>query len=377
MQFTCLKENLKRAVNKTSHFTAPKAQLPILGNVLIKADKSKVWFSATNLENSITTSISAKVEKVGEITIPGKTLVDIVNNLVDDHVEIEREKESLKIKSGSFKSTIMGILSTDFPKVPNKIIDNFLEVEDTTFKKVVSKIIYSLSLDETRPILTGVLFDYNKTNNNFILVATDGFRLSKKSLKTIKNTESFEKVIVPKTILHEVLKDENVGLIKFVFDTNSSQFIIESGENLYSTRIIEGQFPDYQKIIPKESFVRVCLDKQDFEKSVRLASVFARESGNIIKLKIIKNRDNKEKLKIISESSSIGEQVSEIEAKIEADSDFDEYNISFNYKFIEDYLKSVESDDVIIEFNTEDKAAKFLDSKDSDFLHLIMPIKAN
>src|SRR3989339_1900859 len=182
MKLSILQENLKNAVNLTSHFISSKAQLPILANILIKADKTKLTFSATNLENSITTSIAAKIEKEGEITVNGKILNDIVSNLSSGTIEIEMVKEQIKLSSLKFKSNILGSNTSDFPKLPKDIGKKPIILNKEEFIKSLSKILFSVSLDETRPILTGVLFLFK--NKSLSLVATDGFRLSEINLKT-------------------------------------------------------------------------------------------------------------------------------------------------------------------------------------------------
>ena len=157
MQLTLLQENLKTAVNLTSHFISQKAQLPILGNILLKTDKSKLILSATNLETSISTSIAAKVTEEGEITVNGKVFNEVISNLSSGQVEVEIEKEQIKITQGNFKSNILGVNSNDFPSLPNSVGKNSFKLKQQNFISSLSKVLFSVSLDETRPILTGVL----------------------------------------------------------------------------------------------------------------------------------------------------------------------------------------------------------------------------
>ena len=227
MKFTVLQENLKNAVSTTSHFISPKAQLPILGNILIKTTKSKIILSSTNLETSVSISIGAKIEKEGEITVPGRTFCDIVSNLRPGLIDIEVEKEQLKVSAGSFKSNILGINSSDFPIIPNSIGKNAITLPKEKLIEGLIKTLFTVSSDETRPVLTGVLFIFK--GKKLHLVATDGFRLSQKIINLEKEYEE-QKIIVPKTILLEISKLTNDENISFSFSKKDNQIIFVSGE---------------------------------------------------------------------------------------------------------------------------------------------------
>jgi len=201
MKLTVLQENLKTAVALSSHFTSPKAQLPILGNILLKADKTKLTLSSTNLEISVKTSIAAKIEEEGEITVNGKTFNDVVSNLSSGSIEIESFQEQIKITSGKFKSNLLGSNSADFPTLPEKLEKNVFSLKRDEFVNSLSKVLFAVSTDETRPILTGVLFVFK--SKNLHLVATDGFRLSEVKLKSEIEIEDL-KIIIPKAVLYEL-----------------------------------------------------------------------------------------------------------------------------------------------------------------------------
>jgi len=369
MKLTILQENLQRATALTSHFISPKAQLPILGNILLKTSKSKLTLSSTNLEISVKTSIGAKIEEEGEITVNGKTLNDIISNLSAGSIEIESAQESIKITSGKFKSNILGSNSSDFPSLPVQTGKNKFTLNKEEFINLLSKVLFAVSQDETRPILTGVLFVF--ASKSLKLVATDGFRLSEVKLKSEINIEDL-KIIVPKAVLYELTKiSADSESVEVSFDKESNQIVFVIGETTLSSRIIEGDFPDYEKIIPKTNIAILNVDKIEFEKAIKLASVFARDSGNIIKFKI-----QNEKLTIMAESTASGNQEMEIETRSEEKIE-SEINIMFNFRFVEELLKVITDDEVKIIIAEDNKASKFLDPKSPNFLHIIMPIKTN
>jgi len=365
MKLSILQENLKNAVNLTSHFISSKAQLPILANILIQADKTKLTLSATNLENSITTLIAGKIEKEGEIAVNGKTLNEVVSNLSSGTVDLEVVKEQMKLTSPNLKLNILGTNTSDFPKLPKDIGKNPIILDRNEFIKSLSKILFSVSLDETRPILTGVLFSFNK--KSLTLVATDGFRLSEINLKSKIESEDIN-LIIPKSILNEIVRIEGEDEIKLSYDKNNNQVIFKIGDTLLSSRVIEGEFPDYKKIIPKNIEGTLSVDKYELDKVIKLASVFARDSGNMIKFKI-----TGVKLTISAESSVSGSQETELEARVEGSI---KTEIMFNYRFLEEMIKVVEDDEIQIKTTGPNTASFFLDPMFSNFLHIIMPIKS-
>jgi DNA polymerase-3 subunit beta len=366
MKFTISQENLKNAVNLTSRFITNKVQLPILCNVLLKANKTSLNLQATNLENSVSLNVPSRIEKEGEITVNGKLLSDLVSNLGSGTVEVEVDKEQIIITKDSFKSKLLGINSSDFPKLPTSLSKDTIKIDFGKFKESLSRCLFCVSNDDTRPILTGVLFV--SSNIGCFLVSTDGFRLTEIEIKLEEKISDF-KVVIPKAILNEISKIEEEKEIEISIDKENNQILFQVGNILFSSRLIEGEFPDYKKIIPTTNLGTIKTEKDELEKAVKLASIFARDSGNIVKFKV-----EKEKLKVIAESSKSGDQETEVEIKKE-DFEKEEFEIMFNYRFIEESLKNITADEVIINFSDNNKATKLLDPKNKNFLHIIMPIK--
>jgi DNA polymerase-3 subunit beta len=371
MKLTVLQENLNKNISLASRFTSSRAQLPILGNILLKATKTKLSISATNLEVSVSTSIGAKVEKEGEIAIPSKVLAELTGNLPKENIDLEVEKEQLKVTAPGFTSTLLGMNSSDFPKIPSGVNkDKVINIGTDIFSKALEKVIFAVSLDETRPILTGVLFKF--LSDGIEIVSTDGFRLSQSKIPNVKSKSSHS-VVIPRSILSEIGRNSENKDLSFEFREKEKQVIFEVGETTLSSRLLEGDFPDYEKIIPKTSSHKVTVDKEDFLRAVKLASIFARDNANIVKIKLMK-----ESIKISAESSAAGNQETKVDAKIESGSrgqGAGEFEIAFNYKFLEDFISSVGGESVVMEFSEVDKPGVFLDPSSPDYLHLIMPVK--
>ena len=365
MKIEVLQDKLAKALNISSRFIASRAQLPILGNVMLEADKAKLLVLATNLEMSSMVSIGSKVTTSGKITVPSRTFFDIVANLSPGNVILEAEKEQLKVTSGAFTGSVLGINASDFPAIPTSLSKNAFKLPQKDLLTGLTKTLFCVSTDEARPILTGVLLVFSDTG--LTLVATDGFRLSKKKI-AVKTNLADQKVVLPKNILQEIAKQLKSDFLNVEFNAESNQALFGFEDVVLSSRIIEGDFPDYEKIIPKSFNVSVLLDKLDLLQAVKLSSVFARESSNVIRLVVKKGG-----VSVSSESEKTGTEVTHLDAKIEGLEE--ELTVAYNFRFIEDFLGVVESEEVRLELTDGSSPGVFKDSKDPDFLHLIMPVK--
>lgn len=369
MKLRVLQENLSNALNITSRFASTRAQLPVLANVLLSAKKSKLLVSSTNLEISVSLSIGAKVDKEGEITIPAKVINDLISNLVPGSISLHSKKEHLKVSSQNFSSRISGMNSSDFPKIPSEVGKGAMKLETNKFIDALSQVLFAASIDETRPVLTGVLFIFSK--GKVVLVATDGFRLSKKqiSLKETRIALPDQRLIMPKNALNEISRlsndEEN---IKFSYKDAERQVIFGINNAVLASRVIEGEFPDFEKIIPKDTVYKISLDKEDFLRAVKLSSVFARDSANVVKISV-----NKDAIALSAESSQSGEQETLVDAKVEGGKPG--LKIAFNYRFLEELLSTVKGNDILVELSDAASPAVFTTPRDSHFLHLIMPVR--
>lgn len=373
MKLQVLQENLNKALGLASRFASVKAQLPVLGNILFSARKTKLTLSATNLETSISISLGAQIKEEGELTLPARVISDFVANLPATTLNLESEKEHLKITGSDFSSRVAGMNAVDFPAVPRNIDQGkSFVLPRENFLKALSCVSFSTSIDETRPILTGVLFVFE--TERLTLVATDGFRLSQKKIK-LENSLKPQKVVLPKSALLELARIGEAGEnLLFSFQEKENQILLGIENIILSSRILEGDFPPFEKIIPKSSNIRVRCDKEDLLRAVKLASVFARDSANIVRLNLKKGF-----LTLFAESSAAGSQETKVEAIIESPftktSENKGFEIAFNYRFLEDFLKAIEGEEVNLAFSDSISPGVFTDPQDPDYLHLIMPVK--
>ena len=365
MKVSVLQENFSKSLSLASRFVNTRTQLPVLGNILLVAKKTRLLVSSTNLEVSVSCSIGANVEKEGEITVPGRTITDLVTNLPSEKITLEVDKEQLKIHTPSFESTLSGMNASDFPPVPNSVNkDGAINLPKESFLNALSQVIFAASIDETRPILTGVLFVFQK--DQLVLVATDGFRLSQKKIQ-VRLKEKEERLVLPKSVLGELSRIIENEEILLSVNKKENQVLFGVEGVVFSSRVLEGEFPDYEKIIPKTGGTKILIDKEEFLRAVKLSSVFAREAANIVKIDL-----GKDFIDVSAESSTSGSQKTRVDAKVEGEAKLE---IAFNYRFLEEFLHAVKAEEINMELSGPSSPGVFRDPTDAVFLHLIMPVR--
>jgi DNA polymerase III subunit beta len=367
MQLNVLQEDLSRALAVCSRFTSTRVQLPVLANILLTASKNKLTLSSTNLEVSISMTISSQVEEEGSLTVPARMITEIISNLKKGQVTITSEKENLIIKNSEFDSQLSGMNAADFPSIPTGLSSNSLSFALNEFQTNFSKVLFAASNDETRPVLTGVLVILGTKETLF--VATDGFRLSQMKINKTIDIDEEIRIIIPKNSISEAVRIPTEGNITFAHKKSDNLVLFGFSNATLSSRVIEGEFPDFERIIPKISKIKIDIDKEEFLRSIKLASIFARDSANVVKLNILKSG-----IEILSESQQHGKQKGKIDAKVEGDVG-EKFVIAFNYRFLEEFISSVEADNIKIELTDSNSPVIFLDPKVNNYLHIIMPIR--
>ncbi|MDO8515213.1 MAG: DNA polymerase III subunit beta [bacterium] len=363
MTLEILQENLIKGLSLVTRVTTGKIQMPILGNVLLETVDGQLKLSGTNLEISLNTVIGAKIITEGSFTVPSRTLTEIIAALPPGKIILELKEGQLIVISGKFSTKINGIPASEWPavtKIENKNNQN-IKIDFSKFKELVSKTIISVGTDEARPALTGILVKSN--GEELIMVATDGFRLSQTRL-AVKSPDF--SIIVPSKAMLEVSKMDGKSL-EIEIGSNDAVFTIDDA--VLTARLIAGNFPAYEKIIPQSSENSLIIDAVDLLKSVKLAGVFARDSANIVKFGV-----QNDKLVIKSQAQQTGENQSEVEIKLEKQQE-EELIIAFNYHYLLDLLNIAGDHELKFSFTNSLTAGLFEIIGDKDFLHLIMPVR--
>ena len=369
MKVSVLQENLSKGVAIVSRSTSTQAQLPILANILLATEKGRLKLSATNLETGINFYLGAKIEEEGAITVPAKTLVELISSLSPEKIHLETKGDSLKISSLNFKAEINGINASEFPKIPSFKGKPSFAFEAKDFKEMVDQVAFSAATDEGRPVLTGVRLAVK--NGKLSLVATDGYRLSVKRLQSpirqpVEQAKFKKPLIIPARTLQEVSRIKEEGEIKILIMEKGNQLIFGLEDVEVVTRLIEGEFPAFEKIIPGEKKTKAVVDREELLRAIKITSIFARETANIVKFQISKN-----KLQISANAPQVGSNEALVEVKIEGE----ENEIAFNFRYLVDFLNSVTSEEIAFEMTGPLNPGVFKIKDDPAFLHIIMPVR--
>ncbi len=367
MKLFCSRNDLDYAINIVSKAISPNNTLPVLNNILIKAEGKKLYFSSTNLEIAISCSIEADVRSEGSITVPAKLIGSYVSLLTDEKVELGvSEGLCLSVNSSSSSTKIKCISSDEFPLIPKieKGQEIILSVND--LHESLTEVVFAASLNTSRPVLSGVfLFS---SDNNLKLVATDSYRLAEKVVVTIKKpTEPVSCIIPARTMLElaKIISKAQGKEVKINISKNQVLFTVDGVELI--SRLIEGKFPDYDKIIPKEHKTKIEVSVEDLSLVLKRVSLFARENNNSIKL----SATNDGKLTISSEETKVGEEKAEVSIHMDGENN----KISLNAQYLLDVLTYITDDKVSILINDKTSPAVIKPVKEDDYVYIIMPLK--
>ena len=363
MKFTILQQDLIPALSAVSRCCGVRSQLPVLGNILLQTEAGKLKLAATNLEIGVVKFIKAEIEEEGEVTVPAKILVEVVSNLVGEKIDFTSSLDQLQISTTTFSSQINGIPASEFPAIPLTGKEAVV-VDPQVLLKSLPQVTFSAAIDDGRPVLTGILTEIKE--KKLQLVATDGYRLAHKVVNTQEDTNF--KALIPRRTFEEVMRlisEENVDGIKISISDDQNQMLFSFGNTQLSSRLIEGQFPAWEKIIPSETKARVIIERGEFLKAVKLASVFAKTEANILKVKNLPT-----KLVLTSEAKELGSQKKDVEAKSEGE----EIQIAFNTKFLQEALSAFNTSQVMLELSGNLSAAIIKPMGEEGLQYIIMPV---
>lgn len=364
MKIECLIENIEKHMSLLARIIPSHAQIPIFSNILIEANKEGFFLSVSDLEIGVRVKIPAKIEEEGATTVSAKHFLEIINSLPKDKVVFSLKDGSLSITSRGNKISMQTISPEEFPDLFSKKSEEKISFKEGEFKKIFSKLVFSVSQDESRPILMGVLLSQKDGQTDF--VATDGYRLSFEKIKKTLFEADNQKLILSSKLINETLLLRDEDEISLFVLREANQVMIKSREVLLVGRMIEGDFPNYERVVPSSYKTRITLDRESFMQSVKLSSVFARESANIIRLKIEDGA-----LNLSSRASGVGEG----ETKLEVDQEGENNEIAFNVKFVLDFLKNVNAKEIVFEMNSALDSGVFKPVSEKEYLHVIMPVR--
>ncbi len=385
MKISCTQENLNRGLNIVSHIASKNTSLPILNNVLIKAEKGILSLITTNLETGIKCQVRGKIEQEGSYTVNSKLLNDYVNLIGNQKVEIEYKNDVLEVITDQQVTKIKGNNAEEFPLIPQIERKNAYKCKIDKLVEAFSQVLFAVSVSETRPEISGVYLNFNE--DTLTLAATDSYRLAEKQVKLSEKAKAEKEAIIPAKTAQELMRilssvsqieveegKESNDLVEICFEDNQVLFVFDNVELV--SRIVEGQYPNYRQIIPSSHKTKAIINIADFAKAVKTASLFSRTGIFDINLELKGG-----KALISSTNNQLGENKSKIDSKIEGDDN----KVVINYRYLLDGLQNINSSDVIFEMIDANNpcilrpAESLKDSKEVidslDYLYIIMPIK--
>jgi DNA polymerase-3 subunit beta len=377
MKVTILQEKLKEGLINVEKVTGKESTLPILNNVLLKTDKNYLDLIATNLETGILWKILSKTEQEGTAVLPAGVFSGFIGSLTGKSIEIESDNSQINILSEKHKSVFKGFNADDFPTLPINTDGEFIEVRGDIFCEMLAQVANFTSVSTIKPEIAGVYLVFKK--DLIKAVATDGFRLGEKTIELAKKQELSKdySLILPQRAVKEMISVfSGFGKnIKIFFSPNQITVESVSGDVdlpqiQYVSRLIEGEFPNYEEIIPKEYKTTTIFPRKEFLNNIKSASLF---SGKINEVNI-KIAAGELRAEIFSQTTELGECQSEIKLLKAEGGDL---RISFNYKFLIDGLNAIKGDSCAFDFSGDDSAGVLRPAGDLTFLYILMPIKKN
>lgn len=355
-----------------SHINTKNINLPILNNVLLKVENNILKIISTNLEIAVVTKIRGKSEEDGEYTVPSKLLADYVSFLPKENINISLKDDFLYINCANYSTKIKGISSADFPLIPEIEKKNTFYTDGQLFKKALAQVIFTVLPNESRPEISGVYMNFNSETGIVTIAATDSFRLAEKKIKIEENSSKENiSVIVPLRSIWElanilgIISNEN-NILEISLDEGQIFFNYNGTE--LTSRLVEGIFPDYAQIIPKEFSTRAFLPAGELLSGTKSASLFSRSGLNDVKLNFIAAEKI---IEVYSTDNQTGEQKMHISGEIQGISN----KIVLNHKYLVDGLSNIGAAAITMDIIDENSPCVLKPNGDSSYLYIVMPIK--
>ncbi|HZS03031.1 MAG TPA: DNA polymerase III subunit beta [Chloroflexota bacterium] len=388
MKLSCLKSNLMEGLNVVGRVVPSKSTLPVLGNVLLATDRGQLKLAATNLDMAISYWVGAHVDEDGAVTLPARLLADFVSSLPDDRIDMALTTRgyTMHLTCGRFSANIKGIDAEDFPRIPGVADAVPYALPAAILRECIQSVVFAAAPDDSRPVLSGVLFTLK--DGQLTLAAADGFRLAVRSAElTDTPVEGGQpsvplQMIVPAKALTEVARvlTDGDAQVEIAATPNKNQVLFrlataETKAEIVS-RLIEGQFPDYHKILPKQYSTRAVVNTSEFLRATRAASVFARDNSMIVKLDVTPGPEElvPGRLNVTANSAEVGDNAGEVDASV----DGGEAQIAFNGRYLRDALEALGTAQAALEVTGPSSPGVIKPvGEQNGYLHVIMPMQVS
>lgn len=366
MKLTCVQADLAAALSLVNRAVSPNNTLPVLNNILLRAEGKKLFLSATNLEIAISASFDAEVENEGALTVPAKLISSYISLLNDKEVTLSVVGGStLFIQSKGSRTNVKGIASEEFPLLPKLEKPQSFKFPTKVIFEALEQVSFAASTNISRPVLTGIFWQV--AGATMKLAATDSYRLGEKTLTLNKDQEADISFIVPSKTAQE--------LAKILSATSSTDFEVQVGKGqvLFKvdgielmSRLIEGNYPDYEKILPKETKTKVSLFTEEFVLGLKKVSVIVRENNNNVRIRV-----QADSIQIASDETQVGQGVTDVPAQVNGEG----LETALNVQYLLDVLSHLHDKEVHLSLNDGLSPVMVTPASGADYLHIIMPLK--
>ena len=374
MKVVIQQNQLAHGVSVVARVVTPRSTLPVLSNILIKTDGDRLRLSATNLELGISAWIDAKVETEGGLTVPARTFADLVSNLPNQDVTltVDNRTQSLNVKCGTLNTDIKGISADEFPPMPAPDLDTAIPLNVGNFKEMISQVVFAASTEDSRPNLTGVHMSFD--DEILEMAATDGYRISISRATMADMGKQKLEALVPARALSELSRVAINGdeTLKMTFPPGRGQVIFHLKDVELVSQLIEGNFPNYNAIIPPSFKTRTVLSTADMLKACKQTEIIAREGNYIARLDIQPSEGEIGTAQL--DISANSEQTGSSEVIVDASVEGVPLLISFNIRYLREVLEVIKTPNVILETNAANTPGLLRPVDDDSFKHIIMPI---
>ncbi len=372
MKLTCVQENLSKALSVVNRAVATRTSLPVLSNVLVATERSMLKLSATNMEISTTVMVGCKIDSEGAVTVPARLLTDLVSQFDAGPVDFELNPETLELSlsSGKYNATLKGISADDFPPLPAAEPGATLRLDSTTLKQMIDLTTIATATDDSRPVLSGVSISID--SNSIVFAAADGYRLAIKRLNAETGVEKAVQIIVPRSSMIElsrILSDTREE-VEIVISPQATHAAFQVAGVQMISHLIEGQFPNYEQLVPTDSSTRVVLNAAEFSKATRIAAIFARSGSNVIRMEVASGDADAGTVSISAESADIGANSGQLDADVDGEQAF----IAFNARFLGECLGTVHTEEVEVQLSGSTSPGLIRPRNDDSYIHVIMPM---
>ncbi len=374
MKLSCTKENLNQGLSIVSHLSAKSANLPILNNVLLRADVGGLKLTATNLDLTVTSQVRGKVDQAGEYTLPARLFGDYVNLLPDERVDLDLLDNAVSVVCGSSKTKINGLPAGDFPLVPQISGGTKFMVPVAGLEAALSQTLFAVATSEARRVLTGLLLSFSGETKSLTLAATDSYRLGECSIPLKGEVMGERKVIVPARTMAELRRI--IGILKagadapdeMEIEVTENQVALRYGNTELLSRTVDGAYPPYKEIIPKSTKTEISVNRQEFIQAVKRASLFSKQGLFDVKLEV---KPESKELQLSATDVGRGENQVVISADITGENNA----VTLNYRYVLDGVSAMTSERITLKLIDATSPCVMIPAGGQDYLYIVMPIR--